>query len=48
MLKEQVKKRKELHDKKIEEKREKIGKQKEAKKYFESWKSKKDEILKET
>ena len=48
MIKTEVKKKKEIRDKDLDEKREKIIKKQDAKKFFESWKSKKDEVLKES
>ena len=46
VIKTETKKKKEIKNKEIEEKREKIIKKQDAKKFFESWKSKKDEVLK--
>ena len=48
MIKTGLKKKKEIQNKELDEKREKIIKKQDAKKYFESWKSKKDEVLKES
>ncbi len=48
VIKTEVKKKKEVKNKELDEQREKILKKQEGKKYFESWKSKKDEVLKES
>ena len=48
VIKTEVKKKKEIKNKELDEQREKILKKQEGKKYFESWKSKKDEVLKES
>lgn len=41
-----MKRKKEIKEKELEAKREKILKKQDAKKFFESWKSKKDVVLK--
>ena len=48
VVKSETKKKKEVKNKEMDEKREKIIKKQDAKKFFESWKSKKDEVLKES
>lgn len=48
MIKTAIKKKKEIKEKELDSKREKILKKQDAKKFFESWKNKKDVVLKES